>query len=92
MITPRLSADPLRHRRPDEPWIAWATELYAHTLAELGMDRATWEAHFGERHPGEGYLLVLRVQADQLEREIEAAEAWGAQKDREAAEAGPDHY
>lgn len=72
-IKPALSFDPLRHRRDDEPWIDWASELYAHTLAELMMDYQSWQTHFGFRHPGPGYTATLKAQELRLSLEIKKA-------------------
>jgi hypothetical protein len=40
----------------------------------------------------DGILGRLLQAARDLDDEADAAEAWAAQQDREAAEAGPDHY
>jgi hypothetical protein len=69
-IQPRLSANPLRHRLEGEGWLSWATDLYAHTLAELEMPPAVWEAHFKMRHPGPGYTETLQAQRIRLANEI----------------------
>lgn len=72
-ITPRFAADPLRLRRDDEPWVDWATELLAHTLAELELSPTAWAAHFGKSHPGPTYTGVLEAQRRRLIREITQA-------------------
>jgi hypothetical protein len=71
-IKPALSAEPLRTRRQGEPWLDWARELYAHTLAELEMSPEAWAAHFGSAHPGAGYTKVMEAQKRRLARDIEA--------------------
>lgn len=69
-IEPKLSAEPLRHRRDNETWLEWAVESYAHTLAELEMPIEAWESHFGIRHPGSGYTNALKAQKSRLGDEI----------------------
>jgi hypothetical protein len=69
-IQPRLSTNPLRHRLEGEGWLAWATDLYAHTLAELEMSTAAWETHFKSRHPGHGYTETLKAQRTPMAEEI----------------------
>lgn len=82
-VEPALSADPLRFRRDDEPWLDWATELYRHTLAELALSDAEWAAHFGKPHPGPGYAKKLLGQKLHLERGIRAARGKSIQRSPE---------
>lgn len=66
---PRKMPDPLRHRRPGEPYLDWRRETLAQTLYELGLSRKAWEAEYG-KHPGEEYIKTLRVQRDLIRNEI----------------------
>lgn len=75
-IEPKLADQPLRHRRPDESWLDWTKERYAHTLAEIELaetDRPGWERRYG-RWPGQGYLNCLYIQRDQEAAHIAAHE------------------
>jgi len=70
-IKPCLSPAPLRKMGHKEPWLDWATEMYAHTLAELEMSQAEWEAHFKIPWPGDGYRKTLETQARCMGSEID---------------------
>ena len=72
-ITPKLATEPLRQRRPNEPWLDWAIEMHASTLAELALSNSEWEATLKMPWPGESYRLMLKAQAKREERDIRRA-------------------
>ena len=72
-IKPKLAAEPLRHRRSGEPWLDWAIEAHANTLAELALSASEWEATLKMSWPGENYRRMLKVQAKREERDIRRA-------------------
>jgi len=65
----------MRVRRPQETWLEWACESYAHSLAEIELaedDRQKWERLYG-RWPGPEYMRCLIVGRDRMAADIDRA-------------------
>ena len=75
--THRFGGIPAPPERPprafsgEEPRLVRLLLSYASTLWELERSAADWEAFFGSRHPGPGYIRVMETQRNRLEREIQ---------------------